>query len=454
MLTSINPATGETIKTYEALRLEDIQRKIDRAGQAFRGWRRTSFAERRRLMENAALALEQNRDRYARLISLEMGKVIREAGAEIDKCAWVCRYYAEQAEGFLQPETVPTDAGKSYVAFEPLGAILAIMPWNFPFWQVFRFAAPALCAGNVGLLKHAPNVPGCAEAIQEVFVRAGCPEGVFENLPIEVEQLPTVLDHPAVRAATLTGSGRAGSSLAAEAGRRIKKTVLELGGSDAYLILHDADLELASENCRKSRLLNAGQSCIGAKRFIVVEEAYHSFLSLFMEKLRAANLGDPLQETTDLGPLARQDLRDTLHRQVRKSIDKGAKLELGGVVPPGEGAFYPPTLLTNVRPGMPAFDEELFGPVAAVIRAKDEKEAIELANHSDFGLGAAVFTNDLERGERIARQELEAGSCFVNGLVKSDPRLPFGGIKNSGYGRELSHYGIREFVNVKTIWIR
>lgn len=454
MLTSINPATGETIKTYEALRLEDIQRKIDRAGQAFRGWRRTSFAERRRLMENAALALEQNRDRYARLISLEMGKVIREARAEIDKCAWVCRYYAEQAEGFLQPETVPTDAGKSYVAFEPLGAILAIMPWNFPFWQVFRFAAPALCAGNVGLLKHAPNVPGCAEAIQEVFVRAGCPEGVFENLPIEVEQLPTVLDHPAVRAATLTGSGRAGSSLAAEAGRRIKKTVLELGGSDAYLILHDADLELASENCRKSRLLNAGQSCIGAKRFIVVEEAYHSFLSLFMEKLRAANLGDPLQETTDLGPLARQDLRDTLHRQVRKSIDKGAKLELGGVVPPGDGAFYPPTLLTNVRPGMPAFDEELFGPVAAVIRAKDEKEAIELANHSDFGLGAAVFTNDLERGERIARQELEAGSCFVNGLVKSDPRLPFGGIKNSGYGRELSHYGIREFVNVKTIWIR
>lgn len=450
---AINPATGKKIKSYERLNRTEVKDNIEQADARYQSWRRTSFKERSRLMSKAAEILDSNKEEYAQLMTREMGKVITEARSEVEKCAWVCRYYAEHAAQFLKDEPIETDAGKSYVTFSPLGVVLAVMPWNFPFWQVFRFAAPNLMAGNVGLLKHASNVPGCAQAIEDIFRKAGFPEHVFTNLMIGSDQVSFVIDHPLVRAATLTGSDKAGRAVAEQAGRRLKKTVLELGGSDAYLILEDADLEHAAEVCKNSRLLNAGQSCIGAKRFIVVEEAYHSFLSLFLEKMRAAKMGDPTQEDTDLGPQAREDLRDLLHDQVQRSLDKGAQLALGGEIPAGEGAFYPPTVLTDVRPGMAAFEEELFGPVAAVIKVKDEREAIEMANASNFGLGAAVFTRDLERGERIAARELEAGNCFVNNLVKSDPRLPFGGIKISGYGRELSHYGIREFVNIKTVWI-
>lgn len=450
----INPATGETIRTYRQLEASEIRTRIETAHAQYLEWRRVPISGRARLMQRAADVLDQNKEVYAQLITREMGKVIRESRAEIEKCAWVCRYYAEHAESFLRDQPVATDAAKSYITFEPIGVVLAVMPWNFPFWQVFRFAAPSLMAGNAGLLKHASNVPGCAEAIESVFREAGFPDGLFANLLIGSSQVESVLDHPLVRAATLTGSDQAGRAVAQQAGRRLKKTVLELGGSDAYLILEDADLELAAEVCTNSRLLNAGQSCIGAKRFIVVEEVYYSFLSLFLERMRAARMGDPMKEDTTIGPLARTDLRQLLHRQVRQSLDQGAKLELGGQIPAGGGAFYPPTILSHVRPGMTAFGEELFGPVAAVILAKDEREAIDLANASDFGLGAAVFTSDPARGERIAAHELEAGSCFVNGLVKSDPRLPFGGIKVSGYGRELSHFGIQEFVNIKTVWIR
>ncbi len=453
-LETINPATGKVLHTYQQHDEQAVDTLIERAYARYQRWRRTTFAERARLMNQAAGVLEERREKYARLITDEMGKAIRESRSEVDKCAWVCRYYAENAESFLQDEVIATDASRSYVTFAPVGVVLAVMPWNFPFWQVFRFAAPALMAGNVGLLKHASNVPGCALAIEEVFRDAGFPEGAFTTLLIGSRQVERVLDHRRVSAATLTGSEPAGSAVASEAGRRIKKTVLELGGSDAYLILEDADLELAVDACTQSRLLNAGQSCIGAKRFIVIEKVYYSFLSLFLEKMRAAKMGNPGQEDTELGPMARLDLRDQLHDQVERSIEKGAILELGGKVPPGEGAYYPPTVLSNVSPGMAAFDEELFGPVAAVIKVKDEAEAIRLANLSDFGLGAAVFTSDRSRGERIAAEELEAGCCFVNGLVKSDPRLPFGGIKTSGYGRELSHYGIKEFTNIKTVWIK
>lgn len=451
---AVNPATGRKIKSYEQLDRQGVKERIEQADERFRSWRRTSFAERAKLMNKAAEVLEKNKEEYARLMTREMGKVITEARSEVEKCAWVCRYYAEHAEDFLKDEYIETDASKSYVTHQPLGVVLAVMPWNFPLWQVFRFAAPNLMAGNVGLLKHASNVPGCAQAIEDVFRKAGFPDHVFTNLMIGSDQVEFVIDHPLVRAATLTGSDKAGRAVAEQAGRRLKKTVLELGGSDAYLVLEDADLEHAAEMCKNSRLLNAGQSCIGAKRFIVVEEVYERFLSLFLEKMRNAKMGDPMQEDTDLGPQAREDLRDLLHDQVERSLEKGAKLELGGQIPAGEGAFYPPTVLTNVRPGMAAFEEELFGPVAAVIHAKDEDEAVELANASNFGLGACVFTRDLERGERIAARDLEAGCCFVNHLVKSDPRLPFGGIKISGYGRELSHHGIKEFVNIKTVWIK
>jgi len=451
---AINPATGEPIREYEQLDANAVRRKIEATNACFTRWRRTSFDERSRLMQRAADVLEDNQEKYARLITREMGKVIAEARSEVAKCAWVCRYYAEHAESFLQEEYIETDASKSFVTCRSLGIVLAVMPWNFPFWQVFRFAAPSLMAGNTGLLKHASNVPGCGEAIEEVFREAGFPEHAFTHLLIGSSQVEAVIQHPLVRAATLTGSDKAGRAVAAQAGQELKKTVLELGGSDAYLILEDADLEHAAEVCKNSRLLNAGQSCIGAKRFIVVDEVYYSFLSLFLEKMRTAKMGDPMKEATDYGPLARPDLREDLHDQVQRSLDQGAKLDLGGAIPPGEGAYYPATVLTDVRPGMAAFDEELFGPVAAVIKVKDEAEAIELANASEFGLGAAVFTRDRERGERIAAYELEAGCCFVNGLVKSDPRLPFGGIKTSGYGRELSHQGIKEFVNIKTVWIK
>ena len=419
--------------------------------RAFTQWRRTTFDERAGLLREAARLLRERRERYARLMADEMGKPLTQGRAEADKCAWVCEYYAEHGAGFLADEVVETDFSRSLVTYQPIGVVLAVMPWNFPFWQVIRFAAPTLMAGNVAALKHAANVPGCALAIEELFRDAGFPAGVFTTLLIDTAQVRTAIRHPAVQAVTLTGSAAAGRAVARLAGERIKKTVLELGGSDAYLILKDADLPLAAETCANSRLTNSGQSCIAAKRFVVVESVREEFQRLFVERMRAARMGSPLEEGVVVGPLARHDLRDALHDQVERSIEEGARLLLGGTVPPGPGAFYPPTVLTDVKKGMPAYSEELFGPVAAIIPVPNEKAAIKVANDSAFGLGAAVFTRDAARGERIAREEIQSGTCFVNALVKSDPRLPFGGVKESGYGRELSHHGIREFVNAKVV---
>ena len=453
-IVAINPATGETIKTYREMQPAEVAAALEASHQAFLEWRRTSFAERATLMKKAARILRENQHEFAVLMANEMGKPIAQGRAEAEKCAWVCDYYAEHAESFLQPEFVETDADRSFVSFQPLGVILAVMPWNFPFWQVFRFAAPALMAGNAGVLKHASNVPGCAMTIEGIFREAGFPEHLFRTLLVTSKQVDAIIEHPLVRAVTLTGSTPAGKAVAAKAGSVVKKTVLELGGSDPYVILEDADLEQTVATCVASRLINSGQSCIAAKRFIVVEAVRKAFETRFVELMQQKQMGDPLQEDTEVGPQARHDLRDDLHRQVRESVEKGATLLLGGEVPDLRGAFYPPTVLTDVTKGMPAYDEELFGPVAAIIPVADEAEAIRVANDSLFGLGAAVFTRDVEKGERIATFELEAGSCFVNAFVKSDPRLPFGGIKESGYGRELSHFGIKEFVNIKTVYVK
>jgi succinate-semialdehyde dehydrogenase/glutarate-semialdehyde dehydrogenase len=450
----INPATGEVVKTYDTLTKEELGQAIRASHEAFLSWRNVSFAERAQLMRKAASILREVADKYAKLMTVEMGKPIRDGRAEANKCAWVCDYYAENARVFLEPETVPTDAARSFVSYQPLGVVLAVMPWNFPFWQVFRFAAPALMAGNAGLLKHASNVPGCALAIEEIFLKAGFPNNIFRTLLIESSLVNEVIENPLVTAVTLTGSTPAGKAVASKAGEMLKKTVLELGGSDPYVVLGDADLEAAVNSCVTSRLINSGQSCIAAKRFIVVESIQKEFERLFIEKMQAVKMGDPMDETVTVGPQARYDLRDDLHRQVKESIGKGAKCLLGGEIPPGKGAFYPPTILTNVKKGMPAYDEEIFGPVAAIIPVKNEKEAIAAANDTVFGLGSAIFTRDREKGTKLAEKELQAGSCFVNTFVRSDPRLPFGGIKESGYGRELSHYGIREFVNIKTIFVK
>jgi len=450
---SINPADGQMIREYAEAAPEEVAAALQRARRAFGHWRQAPFEERAAVLRAAAGELRRRRDDLARLMALEMGKPIAQGRAEADKCAWVCDYYAEQASRFLAPEPAETDASRSYVAFEPLGVVLAVMPWNFPLWQVFRFAAPALMAGNTGLLKHASNVCGCALAIEEVLRAAGLPEGAFRTLLVGSGRVASIIEAPEVAAVTLTGSTPAGRAVAARAGACLKKSVLELGGSDPYVVLEDADLEATAETCAASRLINGGQSCIAAKRFVVVDAVRSRFTELLVERLRARRMGDPLDETTDVGPQARRDLRDDLHRQVAGSVEKGARLLLGGAVPEGPGAFYPPSALVDVRPGMPAFDEELFGPVAAIVPARDEGKAVSLANASPFGLGAAVFTRDVERGERIARERIEAGSCFVNAFVKSDPRLPFGGIKESGYGRELAAFGIREFVNVKTVYV-
>ncbi|HDL18760.1 MAG TPA: NAD-dependent succinate-semialdehyde dehydrogenase [Bacteroidetes bacterium] len=450
---SINPATDEVIHTYEEMSPMQVQEIISKTHDSFAAWRKTEFAYRSKLMKNAAEILRDKKDQFAVLMANEMGKPIREGRAEAEKCAWVCDYYAGNAVQFLQDEMVETDAGKSFVTFQPIGVVLAVMPWNFPFWQVFRFAAPALMAGNAGVLKHSSNVFGCALAIEEIFTAAGFPEYLFKSLLISSRQVDAVIENHLVRAVTLTGSTPAGKAVARKAGEMLKKTVLELGGSDPYLILADADLHKTVAACVTGRLINSGQSCIAAKRFIVVKTVREEFEKLYVEIMRSNKMGDPLQEDTGVGPQARKDLRDELHRQVQESIRQGAKCLLGGKIPAGKGAFYPPTILTDVKKGMPAFDEELFGPVAAIIPVEDEPEAIRVANDSIFGLGAAVFTEDVARGERIAKTEIEAGSCFVNAFVKSDPRLPFGGIKESGYGRELSHYGIREFVNIKTIYV-
>jgi succinate-semialdehyde dehydrogenase/glutarate-semialdehyde dehydrogenase len=388
-------------------------------------------------------------------MALEMGKPLKEGVAEIEKCAWVCDYYAENGAAFLKDFPVETDAETSYVSYQPIGTVLAVMPWNFPFWQVFRFIAPAIFAGNCGLLKHASNVPGCAIAIEKAMLEAGFPKGVFQTLLLESSRVAKVIEAPSVRAVTLTGSTQAGQLVAAKAASLIKKTVLELGGSDPYLILKNADLELAATVCANSRLINNGQSCIAAKRFIVDRSVAKEFTSLLKAKMEAKVMGDPLDPGTDLGPMARVDLRDELHRQVLHNQKAGAKIILGGRLPEnaGQHAFYPPTILYNVKKGMSAYKEEIFGPVASIILASDTEDAIHIANDTSFGLGAAVFTKSKKEGERIAREALEAGACFVNGLVKSDPRLPFGGVKMSGYGRELGLHGIHEFVNIKTVYV-
>jgi len=453
-LRSINPATDELVREYPEPGDKELAMALAEASCAAAGWRRTSFADRAPKMRRAADLLDERKEELARLMAIEMGKPLAGGRSETEKCAWVCRYYADNAERFLAPEPVETDARRSFVAFVPLGPVLAVMPWNFPLWQVFRFAAPALMAGNAGLLKHAANVSGCALAIEQVFKDAGFPAPLFRALLVASRRVEGIIAAPEVKAVTLTGSTPAGRAVAGKAGAMLKKTVLELGGSDPYLVLEDADLERAAETCVASRLINSGQSCIAAKRFIVVEPVRKRFEEMFVEKMRKRKMGDPLEPGVEVGPQARRDLRDDLHRQVQDSLKAGARLLLGGEVPPGRGAFYPPTVLTDVRKGMPAFDEELFGPVAAIVAAKDETDAVRQANDSPFGLGAAVFTKDVKRGERIATEELEAGSCFVNALVKSDPRLPFGGIKESGYGRELSVFGIREFVNVKTVYVK
>lgn len=449
----INPTNLKVEKSYEQDSPAVVKEKIKAAHQVQRKWRRESFATRAYLLGQIADLLEDKKTELAQLMVLEMGKLYRDAIAEAEKCAWVCRYYAEHGAGFLASEMKETDATRSYVTFDPLGVILAVMPWNFPFWQVFRCAAPAVMAGNTVLLKHASNVPGCALAIEDLFVEAGFPKGVFQTLLIDSEATAEVIKAPEVRAVSLTGSEGAGRAVAKLAGEQLKKCVLELGGSDPYLILEDADLDYAAEVCTKGRLLNNGQSCIGAKRFIVVEKVYEAFLEKFSTKMAAAVMGDPMDDETDLGPMARPDLRDELHEQVQKSVKEGATCILGGQIPDKTGAYYPATILVDVASGQPAYDEELFGPVASVIKVKDEPEAVQVANDSSFGLGAAIFTKDTEAAERIA-EEIESGSIFINAMVKSDPRLPFGGIKHSGFGRELSEYGIREFVNVKTVYVK
>ena len=454
MLQSINPFNQKLIHEYVELSHKEIQVKLKNSAKAFQKWRLTSFREREFLLLNISHNLKKNIAKYAKLMTLEMGKPISESRAEIEKCAWLSEYYAENGQSFLKPNMITTDATKSFVAFQPLGTILAVMPWNFPFWQVFRFAIPAILAGNTGLLKHSSNVSGCALTIEEIFCAAGFPKNVFQTLLIGSDKVADIIDNPEIKAVTLTGSTPAGKAIAAKAGEALKKTVLELGGSDPYLILDDADLKKTAQCCAISRLINTGQSCIAAKRFIAIESIVQEFEELLVQYMKKVNMGNPLKEKNTIGPMARLDLRDELHEQVKRSVELGAELVLGGKIPKGKGAFYPPTILTNVRPGMPAFDEELFGPVAAIISAKDEAEAIALANNSVFGLGAAVFTKDIKRGEQIATFQLEAGNCFVNDFVKSDPRLPFGGIKQSGYGRELSDFGIREFVNIKTVYIK
>ena len=449
---SIDPTTGEVIATYEETSEAEVERVLAGAVEAQAGWREAGFGERAERLREAGRLLREEAEGLAELMAREMGKPLAQGRGEAEKCAWVCEHYAEEAAGFLADEVVESDARRSYVAFRPLGTVLAVMPWNFPLWQVFRFAAPALMAGNAGLLKHASNVSGCALAIEDLLRRAGLPAGLFRALLVGSDRVGGILEDERVAAVTLTGSTPAGRAVAAKAGELVKKSVLELGGSDPYVILADAELEATVETCVTARLVNGGQSCIAAKRFVVVEEVLEPFLEAFVQAMRSKRMGNPFEEV-DLGPQARADLRDDLHRQVERSVAAGAACLLGGEVPQGPGAFYPPTVLAGVAPGMPAWDEELFGPVAAVIAARNERHAVEIANGTSFGLGAAVFSADVERAEGIARDELEAGACFVNAFVRSDPRLPFGGIKESGYGRELGAFGIREFVNVKTVWV-
>ena len=449
---TVNPATGAVLSEYAEFDTAAIEDAVDAVNARFPAWAQIPYTERAKYLRNAAGILRQRADEFAELMALEMGKPLAQGRAEAEKCAWVCEYYAEHGAAFLESQTVASDAARSVVAFEPLGPVLAVMPWNYPFWQVFRFAAPTLMAGNVALLKHASGVCGCALAIEDIFRAAGFPEDVFRTLIIASDAVNGLIADGRVRAVTLTGSTAAGRSVAAAAGQALKKVVLELGGSDPYIILADADLELAAEKCVTSRLNNSGQSCIAAKRFIVERAVAEQFTAAVVAQMRARKIGDPLADGSDLGPMARADLRDELHAQVRKSVELGAQCLLGGTIPDGLGAYYPPTVLGAVTPSMPAYREELFGPVAAIVSVDDLDAAITTANDSVYGLGAAVFTRDIATAERIVAPRLEAGCCFINDFVRSDPRLPFGGIKESGFGRELGAFGIREFVNVKTIY--
>ncbi len=451
-IATINPATGETLKTFEPLTQQEIEKKLARAAETFGAFRRTSIEDRAKIMMRAADLLESEKAKFARLMTTEMGKPIRAAVQEIEKCAWVCRYYAETAAQHLADEIVETDATKSYAHFQPLGPVLAIMPWNFPFWQVFRFAAPALMAGNVGLLKHASNVPQCALAIEEIFHRAGFPDGAFQTLLIGSDEVQSILEDPRVAAATLTGSEPAGRSVAGIAGKQIKKTVLELGGSDPFIVMPSANMDEAVTTAVKARTINNGQSCIAAKRFIIASEIYEEFERRFVEGMKALKIGDPMNESTEIGPLATPQILRDVEAQVQTSVAAGAMVLTGGKRVNRAGNFYEPTVLTNVPADVPASCEEVFGPVAALFRVKDIGEAIELANSTTFGLGAAAWTNDAREQARFV-QELEAGCVFINGMVASDPRLPFGGVKRSGYGRELGKFGIREFVNIKMVWV-
>jgi succinate-semialdehyde dehydrogenase / glutarate-semialdehyde dehydrogenase len=451
-IASTNPATGERLKEFAPHDASEVERRLQCAADAFAKWRGEPFGKRALLLITAASLLEQEKEKLARIITMEMGKLLRDAIAELEKCAGGCRFYAENAERFLEDEPVQTQAGRSFVRYQPLGPVLAIMPWNFPFWQVFRFAAPSLMAGNVGLLKHAANVPQCALAIEDIFRRAGFPEGVFQTLLIESSEAEKVIVDLRVKAVTLTGSEKAGSAVASVAGREIKKAVLELGGSDAFIVMPSADMENALTTGVKARMINTGQSCIAAKRFFISDKIYNDYLRQFVERVRALKVGDPMDDNIDIGPLSSEHIRDGVHEQVQKTLAAGAKCLTGGNKIAGNGFFYEPTVLVDVPKDSPAFREEVFGPVASIFRVRNETEAIEMANDHAYGLGASAWTND-KREQELFASELEAGMVFINGMVASDPRLPFGGVRKSGFGRELSAVGIREFTNQKTIWI-
>jgi succinate-semialdehyde dehydrogenase/glutarate-semialdehyde dehydrogenase len=453
-LRTVNPATGEPGCSYDEHSLEDAQAAAVAAHRAFLDWRRTSFDERSRIVQRAADILRARKDEFARLMTDEMGKTLDDGRAEVQKCAYHCDWFADHARNYLADEPVDIGGGEAFVTFNPLGVVLAVMPWNFPFWQVFRFAAPALMAGNGALLKHASNVPGCALAIEEVWHKAGVPKDLFRTLLLPSREVEPLIGDDNIAAVTLTGSVAAGRSVATAAGAALKKCVLELGGSDAYVVLEDADIGAAATIAAAARMVNGGQSCIAGKRFIVVRSIIEPFQNAFVEAMSGYEMGDPAREATKLGPMVSVKARDDIHAQVTASIRKGARLLLGGMVPDRPGAWYPATVLTNVGPGQPAHDEEVFGPVAAIIPAEDEADAIRIANASEFGLGSGVLTSDLDRGRRIAAEELEAGLSFVNENVRSDPRAPFGGVKHSGYGRECSAYGIKEFVNIKTVHVK